>query len=176
MDIRASPPFRIDLLEQKENIESIGSCSTAMYDPWKIEELGDDVSGICACCGGTSRMVRGIIRHEDHDLAMFIVHWTLGRVAKHGASFDLIVNFRPDNTAPVERCLISLSYRLVDGIPSFMVIDSKNRVVARSPLVTCPLNRADVIGTPLAPDIFSICDEIIERDSRIAELLGHGPE
>ncbi len=41
--------------------------------------------------------------------------------------------------------------------------------------MTCPLNRVDVIGTPLAPDIFSICDEIMKRDSRIAELWEADP-
>ncbi len=65
---------------------------------------------------------------------MFFMHWTPGRVTGYGVSFDLILNFWPGNTTPVGRCMVSLTYRPVDGELSFMVIDSENRDIAGSRL------------------------------------------
>jgi hypothetical protein len=142
-----------------------------MCNPWQIEAAGSDDSGPCPCCGDVSRIIRGIVQHEGLQIASYVVHWTLGHVAEHGAHFDLIVDIWRDDTARIEQCAVSLACRLIDNIPSFMVIDSADRDIAKSGLVTRPLNRTDIIGDPLAEDIFTICEVITAQDDRIAELL-----
>lgn len=143
-----------------------------MCNPWQIKAAGSDNSGPCPCCGDVSRVIRGIVRYDGLHIAIYVVHWTLGHVAEHGAHFDLIVDTWRDDTARIEQCSVSLVYRLIDNIPSFMVIDSADRDIARSDLVSRSLNRMDIIGDPLAEDIFTICGIITAQDERIAELLG----
>ena len=51
-----------------------------------------------------------------------------------------------------------------------MIIDASDRSVATSPLVGRALTRDEVIGTPLAADVFRILDAIWLQDNRIAAL------
>ncbi len=50
------------------------------------------------------------------------------------------------------------------------MIDSGQRDT--SDLAGRALRRDEVIGQPLADDVFSYCDLIIAEDDRVAELLG----
>jgi hypothetical protein len=108
-------------------------------------------------------------------MAEYAVHWTLGHVAEHGAHFDLTLNAWQDDTQRPEHCSVSLYYGLIDGVWGFMLIDSADRPVATDSLVTRALNRDDVIGHPLAEDVFMICDVISLKDARITELLDTMP-
>jgi hypothetical protein len=47
-----------------------------------------------------------------------------------------------------------------------MVIDAAGRPIGDGTLAATTLGRSDVIGTPLAPQVFSIVDAIYEQDSR----------
>jgi hypothetical protein len=64
-----------------------------------------------------------------------------------------------------DRYSVALDYRLIDGAPKFMVVDALNRATPGSPLVGTALNRSDVIGTPLAPQVFAIVDAVYMSDS-----------
>jgi hypothetical protein len=71
-----------------------------------------------------------------------------------------------------DRCAVSLIYRLADSGPGFMVIDAGKRDVARSKLVGRALDRAEVVGQPIAHDVFALCDAILAQEERVAEILG----
>ena len=47
-----------------------------------------------------------------------------------------------------------------------MVIDATERPIAQSELVGSALRRNDIIGTPLAAQIFSLSDAVWEQDGR----------
>jgi hypothetical protein len=143
-----------------------------MTHGWRVEGDGREDSGPCPCCGSFSRLIWGIVRGDGVELASYWVHWTLGQVAAYGAHFDVVFNSWREDSGRIECCAASLEYRLVDGRPTFMMIDSANRNVARKDFIDRPLNRVDVIGDPLAQDIFAICDVIVDRDDRLAELHG----
>jgi hypothetical protein len=51
-----------------------------------------------------------------------------------------------------------------------MVIDSGHRPANTSQLCGRALKRADVIGTPLASEVFQLVDAIWLQDARIAEV------
>ncbi len=51
-----------------------------------------------------------------------------------------------------------------------MVVDSQGRQAARGELASSHLKRSEVIGTPIAPQVFAIIDAIYLGDSRLQEI------
>ena len=136
-----------------------------------IEQVGSKDYGPCPCCGNLSRSVWGYAFREDAIIAAYFVHWTLGR-PDHGANFDFIIGTWGNETAENDRQAVSLEFRLIENSPQFMVIDAKDRPVAESELVKTVLSRADVIGTPIAQEVFDLVDAVWLHDERISELYG----
>src|SRR5581483_4903170 len=136
-----------------------------------VEPSGSSDHGPCECCGNNSRTVWGNIHAGQETVAVYYVQWTLNRVADHGANFDLILGPWGEGTSSADRCVVAVAYRLIDGKPQFMVIDADGRPVAKSgKLAEMVLRRDQVVGTPLAPDVFAILDAIWLDDGRIREL------
>lgn len=127
--------------------------------------------GPCECCGNNSRQVWGQDRDGDATIASYFVHWTLSRVADHGANFDLIIGKWGKDATAADRCLVALEYRLDGTGPSFMVIDTAGRPAATSELVGNVLARDEVVGQPIATQAFAIVDAVLVQDGRVAELL-----
>jgi hypothetical protein len=137
-----------------------------------IDPTGSNDSGICDCCGRSSRTVWGQALTDNQCVAAYFVHWTLGHVSDRGANIDLIIGEWGEATTAEHRSAVALAYRLTEDGPSVMVIDANDRPVSRSPLIGQALRRNDVIGTPLAQNVFAIADTILAHDDRVAELLG----
>jgi hypothetical protein len=144
-----------------------------MYD---VELSGSHETGVCACCGNKSHVVWGYVYRDGDAWASYHVHWTVGHVREHGANIDLILGLWGEGTSAADRVAVSLDYRLLENGPGFMVIDAGPRLIAKSGLVGCALARADVIGQPIAQDVFATCDAILPNDPRLAELLGEPPK
>ena len=51
-----------------------------------------------------------------------------------------------------------------------MVQDASVRKIGSSPLASRALNRTQVLGQPIAAEVFQICDSIHLADPRIKEL------
>jgi hypothetical protein len=127
-------------------------------------------TGVCDCCGRTSRRLTGYVHTGDATIAAYIVHWTVGHFPELNANVDLIIGNWGDNTTAADRIAVSLEMAIVDDRPTYMVIDAGSRPVAQSSLVGAALSRPDVIGTPLAAEVFAVIDAISEQDDRLASL------
>jgi len=135
-----------------------------------VEPDGSNDSGPCTCCGNMSRTVWGYLRHAQNPLAAYYVHWTLGRI-DHGANFDLVVGRWGEGTSPSDRAVVAVAFRSMSNGPQFMVIDAEGRPAARpGALADRALRRDQVIGTPLAAEVFAMLDAIWLNDKRIGEL------
>ncbi len=119
-----------------------------------IEPAGSKDTGVCECCGHESRRVWGFVSTPDTAVAAYYVHWTLGRVVEHGATFDVVLGEWGEGTSGADRSVVSLLYRLAEDGPGFMVVDAEGR-----------------IDNP----VFAVTDAILEQDGRVAELLGRDP-
>jgi hypothetical protein len=86
--------------------------------------------------------------------------------------FDLIIGNWGERAVAEDRKAVSLAFRVLETGPSFMVQDADGRKVGSSSLVSHALSRNEVIGHPIAEDVFEICDVIYLADPRIAELRG----
>jgi hypothetical protein len=132
--------------------------SAPSADDFEIE-LFETSGGICDCCGTTTKRVWGSINAINKQIGAYFVSWTESK-PDHGAAFDLILGEWGENTTSEERFSVALDFRLADGTPQFMVINAADRDVSKSHLVGTALKRSDVIGTPLAPQVFAVIDAI----------------
>lgn len=125
--------------------------------------------GPCECCGEMTSRVWGYVNRLEEGVASYFVEWTPGHEDGH-TNFDLIVGKWGDGQDSSSRQAISLEFRKLPTGPAFMVIDATSRPVCRSTLISKALRREDVIGTPIASDVFALCDVIFLSDSRLDHL------
>ena len=138
----------------------------------KIEQAGSSDTGVCDCCGRSSRCVWGYAHTHDRCIAAYFVHWTLGHIPDRGANIDIILGEWGEAATADRRNAIGLAYRLTETGPSMMVVDAETRPFSRNSLVGRALRRNEVIGTPVAQEAFAVADAILSKDERVAELLG----
>ena len=95
------------------------------------------------------------------------MRWSVGHLDDTGANLDLILGEWGDETSPKDRFAVALVHRQQpDGTPALMVIDAQDRRIADGSLAGTALRREDVIGTPLAEQVFAITDAIYLQDER----------
>ena len=130
---------------------------------FEIEESGHS-DGHCECCGTTTKRVWGIVGRNGAAVGAYFVTWTQGK-PDHGAQFELILGTWGDSSARDDRYMVALDHQLIDGATQFMLVDAQDRATSASPLVGTALKRSDVIGTPLAHQVFAIVDAVYMSDS-----------
>jgi hypothetical protein len=135
----------------------------------QIDDRNRSQFGPCECCGNLSERVWGYVYRSDAAVAVYFVEWTPGHIEK-SASFDLIIGKWGEQARPNDRRAAAVEFRRLESGPSFRVIDAGTRKIATSSLVSGALRRDEVIGTPLAQEIFAITDAIYLEDPRINEL------
>src|ERR1700692_2724179 len=75
-----------------------------------------------------------------------------------------------DDTSASDRQAVSVAFRHLENGPAFMLNDSSSRNVASSSLISRALDREAVVGTPLAEQVFGVCDLVYLAAPRLAEL------
>lgn len=130
--------------------------------------------GPCDCCDSMSRLAAGLVYKNNDAYAGYQVHWTLGQIERHGATFYVILGQWGEGTTAEDRYAVALLYRADSEATGFMVIDADDTQIASNPLVGKALRREDVVGTPLAKEIFDLVDFIWLHDDRISEITGAG--
>jgi hypothetical protein len=123
--------------------------------------------GHCDCCGNESRCVWGTVSDGDVTRAAYWMHWTVGHLSDPGANLDLVIGTWGDGATVDDRFSVALVHReQPDGGPALMVINSADRPASKRELAVTALAREDVIGTPLAAQVFALVDAIYEQDGR----------
>lgn len=125
--------------------------------------------GPCPDCGQNTKRVWGYVYRSDVATAAYYVEWTPSH-SQRDATFDLIIGKWGENAGPSDRQAVSVAFRVLDTGPSFMVQDASVRKIGSSPLASRALNRTQVLGQPIAAEVFEICDSIYLADPRIKEL------
>jgi len=129
----------------------------------EVEQAGESL-GYCDCCGRTSRCVWGYVHEaQGPTLAVYYVRWTDGHLEEVGAEIDLFLGAWGDDASSADTVAVTLRYRLEEGGPgSFMIIDAD----PKPDIAAAALKRDEVIGTPVAPEVFRLIDTIWEQDRR----------
>lgn len=131
-----------------------------------IERLGEN-QGHCDCCGHESRSVAGLVHEQCGAWTAYWMYWTVNHLNDTGANLDLVLGPWGEGTSAEDRYAVSLvHFQQEDGTPALMVIDARDRPAANGGVAANGLRRDEVIGTPLAQQIFAITDAIYEQDGR----------
>jgi hypothetical protein len=131
--------------------------------PWK------ESSGTCACCGQVSKTIWGDLSKDGTTLAVYYVQWTIGVVA-HRPNIDLAIGAWGEGSEPQHRFSVSLLFQPSEAGGSFMVVDGVGRPTDDRLLCGRSLKRSEVIGTPLATEVFELVDAIWRTEPRIQEV------
>ena len=134
-----------------------------------VTEPSGSREGHCECCGNSTRRVWGLVSEAGATVAAYFVTWTVGK-PDHGAAFDLVFGTWGDHTQVEDRYALALDFRVLDGVPQFMVVDAHGRMRAEGELFAKSFKRSEVIGTPLALQLFALVDCIYLSDKRLDEL------
>ena len=141
-----------------------GSHSTATTD-FEIEAGRANDLAPCVCCGATSRIVRGFVYEAGTARAVYLVRWSFGPRHRDG---DVAVSIGGWCDAdPSQRRLVALSLRQLEKGPAFMVVDAASTQWGEEDELGAPMGRDEVIGTPLAREIFAILDAVAQQDARV---------
>lgn len=135
--------------------------------PYFRVERQDENEFNCDCCGRKSRSVAGLVYAKGEAYAAYGMHWTEGHLTDRGANLDLVLGEWGQGTSREDRFVVALVHRQQeDGSPALIVIDAQERPVATDSLAATGLRRDEVIGTPLAQQVFTLSDAIYEQDGR----------
>ena len=129
----------------------------------------NESKGHCDCCGKQSKTIWGDLADSSGTKAVYFVQWTVGEPG-HMPNFDIVLGPWGEGTDPCDRILVSLLYQPRPGGGSFMVTSGKGRRADDRSLCGRALERVDVIGTPLANEIFSLVDSLWLTEARIEEI------
>jgi hypothetical protein len=135
-----------------------------------VEPDGETESGPCPCCGTWTKTLWGFIHRGDETIAAYFVSWTLGHQKRDGATFEFIIGQWTEESTAEDRQLVALAYRLTPRGAGFMVVDAKKHERGDDELASKALKRNEVIGTPLADEVFALADAVCLNDPRLAEL------
>jgi len=135
----------------------------------RVASLWGESSGTCSCCGRTSRTIWGGLHADGLARATYFVQWTIG-APEHDVHIDLVVGAWGEGTSAADRALIAVLYRPSPEGGSFKGIDGSGRHARQAKLCARSLPRAEVLGTPIAEEVFGFLDAIWLGDPRIAEV------
>lgn len=132
-------------------------------------EFWDQSGGHCDCCGNQTCTIWGGLSDASGARAAYFVRWTVGQ-PQHLPYVDLILGLWGEGTGPQDRVLVSLCYRPQPGGGSFMVVSATGRPGDDRKLCGRALEREEVIGTPLAQEVFALADALWLTEPRIADV------
>lgn len=129
----------------------------------------NESTGHCDCCGKQSKTVWGDLANLSGTKAVYFVQWTVDEPG-HMPNIDIVLGPWGEGTEPSDRVLVSLLYKPRPGGGSFMVASGKGRRADDRSICARALERADVIGTVLAKETFSLVDALWLTEPRMQEI------
>ena len=129
----------------------------------------DESAGYRNCCGKQSKTTWGNLEDSSGAKVIYFFQWTVND-RYHMPCFDIVLGPWGDGTAPSDHVLVSLQYQSRPGGGSFMVAGGKGRRADDRNLCGRAPERADVIGTPLANDVFAFADAVWLTEPRIEQI------
>jgi hypothetical protein len=137
----------------------------------RVEPGSETLLPSCPCCGGTTRVVRGVVYAGDTPRAAYLVRWAPGR-PEHDADIAVSIGGWGAGENPADRRLVALRHRVLDNGPAFMVIDGQGTPWTGDTVLGRPLSRTEALAS-LAKEAFSIVDAVGAQDERVESWTLH---
>jgi hypothetical protein len=132
-------------------------------------ELGqEDAPFPCDDCGGATYVLRGGVRSDGRDRAVYVAAQTEGH-----RPIALAVSFGRfgQGTAPEDRLLFTLLARVEEGGIELMVVDPERSPFECAEVLGRQLGRADALSRPEIDEAFRIAEFIAAEDPRVSAWL-----
>ena len=135
-----------------------------------IATVWNESSGHCECCGMSTRTIWGDLSTAEGTCAVYFVQWTVG-APQHEPNIDLVLGRWGEGTDAAGRVLVSLRFRPNEDGGSLMVVDGNGRPADDRSVCARALRREEVIGTPLASQVFELVDALWLSEPRMNEVI-----
>jgi hypothetical protein len=134
-----------------------------------LEPGGSSVSGTCPDCGNETINVWGYAYRDEQAHAVYFIRWTRGH-PERGAQLAISIGAWGGDATPDGRSCIGIECRLIDGAPAYRIADAAETPWAKEAFLGRMLLRDDVIGTPLAQQVFDVLDAITADETRFGSF------
>lgn len=123
---------------------------------------GETEQATCRCCGAPTTVVTGYLEVGDSSAGWYTVGVTHG-AADHLPLVRLYLGDWTDSAGPQERW----GLRIGISREGAALLDWPEADMAEARPVFTPLNRVQVLDTPMEAQVFDLLDTILTRDSRL---------
>lgn len=132
-------------------------------------ELGiEDAPFPCDDCGGATYVVRGGVRTDGRDRAVYVAAQTEGH---RPIALAISLGKFGQGTAPEDRVLFTLLARLEEGRVELMVVDPERCPFQCADVLGHQLSRADALARPEIGELYAVADLVTSDDPRVRSWL-----
>jgi len=132
-------------------------------------ELGpEDVPFPCEDCGGATYVVRGGVRAEGRDRAVYVAAQTEGH---RPIALAVSLGRFGKGTVPADRLLFTLLTRMEDGGIEIMVVDPERCPFECAVVLGRQLSRADALARAEIQELFRVAEFVASEDPRVNAWL-----
>ena len=132
-------------------------------------ELGpEDAPFPCEDCGGATRVVRGGVRSDGRDRAVYVAAQTEGH---RPVALAISLGKFGKDTAPEDRVLFTLLARVEEGKIELMVVDPERCPFECAEVLGRQLSRADAMARSEIQEMFRIAELVAREDPRLDAWL-----
>jgi len=132
-------------------------------------ELGpEDAPFPCDDCGGATYVVRGGVRVDGRDRAVYVAAQTEGH---RPIALAVSLGKFGQGTVPEDRLLFTLLARIEEGGIELMVVDPERCQFECAEVLGRQLGRADALARPEIQELFCLAEFVASEDSRVNAWL-----
>jgi hypothetical protein len=132
-------------------------------------ELGpEDAPFPCDDCGGATYVLRGGVRADGRDRAVYIAAQTEGH---RPIALAVSLGKFGQGTAPADRVVFTLLARVEEGGVELMVVDPERCPFECAEVLGRQLSRADALARPDIQELYGIAELVASEDPRVKSWL-----
>ena len=132
-------------------------------------ELGpEDAPFPCEDCGGATYVVRGGLRVDGRDRAVYVAAQTEGH---RPIALAVSLGRFGKGTVPADRLLFTLLTRMEDGGVELMVVDPERCPFECAEVLGRQLSRADALARAEIQELFRVAEYVASEDPRVSAWL-----
>jgi|SRR5580765_3952745 len=141
------------------------------HSPVPATNINHHHRGVCPCCGSDTACTHGIVEKDGQRIASYLVKWTVGNPS-HGMGWLISLPSQPSG----REVSVSLGYSFEHH--SFMVRHLNDYPWDADDLSGFGemLDRDQVIGTPLAEQVFAVVDDVWLSDPYVQDFVALATE
>lgn len=132
-------------------------------------ELGpEDAPFPCDDCGGATYVLRGGVRTDDQDRAVYIAAQTEGH---RPIALAVSLGKFGQSTVPEDRVVFTLLARVEEGGVELMVVDPERCPFECAEVLGRQLTRVDALSRPDIQELYGIAELVASEDPRVKGWL-----